>query len=82
MDELEGIKALKKIIKEYQDKGHTFDDFCVGIKGAYREQHPYTKYTLPKYKEGANLDVAKLKADLEQAGYKTIRDIWDEECVI
>jgi len=75
----EGIVALKDIIKDYQSKGLIYEDFLVGIKGFYAECHPYSKYALPKYKEGISLDVPKLKGDLQESGYKTVRDIWDEQ---
>jgi hypothetical protein len=66
----DGIEALKKLAAAYKESGYNFNDFMVGMKGFYRSEHPYLV--------GENIDVFRLKSDLEAKGYKSLSDLWEE----
>jgi hypothetical protein len=66
-DNLDKVIAL---MEQYAREGKTYEDFVAGLKGYYLIQSGY--------QINNHLNVERLKADLEKAGYYTLTELWND----
>lgn len=70
METEEPLRNIIEIIREYKANRLTYADFVACLKGAYLSKSGYDK--------GSFLDVDRLKADLQEAGFRNLQSLWNE----
>lgn len=64
------IDKLIAIMEKYAGAGKTYEDFVAGLKGVYLSQSGYEKHGM--------LDIERLRIDRENAGYKSLTELWND----
>lgn len=70
VSEKSNIDKLIAIMEKYAGEGKSYEDFVAGLKGVYLSRSGYEKHGM--------LDIERLRIDRENAGYKSLTELWND----